>query len=73
MKRYKVVRALTVVAGTAGTDVQGRALGCRVSGAELGSLNLISKAVWKMENLQQVNDVIILCFRKNSVAARWAR
>lgn len=53
--------------------VQGGTLGCRVLGAELGSRNFISKAVWKMENLQQVNDVIILCFRKNSVATRWAR
>lgn len=42
-------------------------------GAELGSLNFISKAVWKVEDLLQVNEVIILCFRKNSVATRWAR
>lgn len=34
-------------------------------GAERESLTFILKAVWKMENLQQVNDVIILCFRKN--------
>lgn len=37
-------------------------------GTELGSRNFISKAVWKMENLQQVKDVVMLCFRKNSVA-----
>lgn len=65
---WKVVRSLTAVAWTGGTVVQGGTLGCRILGAELGCLSFISNAVWKMKNLQQVNDVIILCVRKNSVA-----
>lgn len=45
---------------------------CRGLGAELGSLILMSKAVWKTGNLQE-NDMIILCFRKSLVATRGAR
>lgn len=51
LTRYKVVRALAVVAWTGGTVGQGGTLGCGVLDAELGSLNFISKAVWMMENL----------------------